>query len=33
MGPEVEISNVLKSKIADGHHLEKVKNRHISAAV
>ena len=33
MGSEVEISNFWKSKMADGRHLEKLKNRHISAAV
>ena len=33
MGLEVEISNFWKSKMADGRHLEKLKNRHISAAV
>ena len=33
MGPEVEIFNFWKSKLADGRHLEKSKNRNISAAV
>ena len=32
MGPEVEISNFWKPKTADSRHLEKLKNRHISAA-
>jgi len=32
MGPEVEISNFWKSKMADDRHLEKWKNRNISAA-
>ena len=32
MGPEVEISNFGKSKMADGRHIKKLKNRHISAA-
>ena len=30
---EVEISNFWKSKMADGRRREKLKNRHISAAI
>jgi len=33
MGPEVEISNFWKFNMADGRLLEKLKNRHISAAI
>jgi len=33
MGPEVEISHFGKSKMADGRHLGKLKNRNISVSL